>query len=322
MISIRVTRRLCFHPLRPFNSSRVSRYQISSPPLNTSFEASRCASTKTSLEVPQLVAHSLGDAQQPRHLQAVHQSLWQDGILKVTLKFPDDKSQYLQHLLLGLHKHHGHGRPITHSASRGWFWDVRPNKTTFQTANHQARSETMQEFPWHTDCSYEEAPPRFFALQVLQHDRYGGGTLSVMKVERLSELLSPATRQALHRPEYRISIPPEFIKSPDQRHIVGSILAREEHEDEQSTRVRFREEIVNPVTASASHALQELRAALRDLDAASHSTLHLTAGDLCRQSIILMDNSRWLHARNEVRDPERHLRRVRWHAVPFARAGF
>lgn len=32
----------------------------------------------------------------------------------------------------------------------------------------------------------------------------------------------------------------------------------------------------------------------------------------------MMDNERWLHARNEVKDPNRHLRRVRWDAREFA----
>jgi alpha-ketoglutarate-dependent taurine dioxygenase len=49
----------------------------------------------------------------------------------------------------------------------------------------------MFRFEWHTDCSYEEQPPRFFTLQVLQPDRYGGGTLSVLNVDRLLTLLSP-----------------------------------------------------------------------------------------------------------------------------------
>ena len=98
-------------------------------------------------------------------------------MLKLSLGFADEDSDYLKQLLVSLHKNHGHQLPIAHSATRGWFWDVRPSKTNFQAGNHQARSETMNEFPWHTDCSYEDPPPRYFALQVLQHDRYGGGTL-------------------------------------------------------------------------------------------------------------------------------------------------
>ncbi|KAI3001679.1 hypothetical protein CBS147346_6302 [Aspergillus niger] len=39
-------------------------------------------------------------------------------------------------------------------------------------------SDPIEEFPRHRDCSYEEAPPRYFALQVLREDRCRGGVLS------------------------------------------------------------------------------------------------------------------------------------------------
>ncbi|KAB8264321.1 hypothetical protein BDV32DRAFT_145568 [Aspergillus pseudonomiae] len=274
--------------------------------------------TDTVPRVPHLVAQDLIDSQHLHHVRDVHNHLKHEGILKISLNFPDDNSRYLASLIVSLSKNHGHGLPITHSASRGWFWDVRPSETTFQTENHQARSETMQEFPWHTDCSYEHAPPRFFALQVLQPDRYGGGTLSVMKIDRLSQFLSPAAKAALHEPEYQITIPPEFIKNPDQRHIVGSLFALDTQDRGHSLMMRYRDEIVTPLSARAAAALKELRAALQDLEALAQSTLHLTPADLPARSIILLDNYRWLHARNSIKDPARHLRRVRWNAIPFA----
>lgn len=268
--------------------------------------------------VPCLEAPDLQHAQHPAHVGQVAEQLLQKGMLKITLRFADPSSQYLQLLLRSLHLRHGHRLPISHSATRGWFWDVRPSESNFQAAGgqHQARSETMENFPWHTDCSYEDPPPRFFALQVLQHDRRGGGTLSVMSVDRLSELLSEGTRDALMRPEYRIEIPPEFIKDPVRRHIVGSVLFSEGVRGEKTT-IRFREDILTPLTDEAKAALGELKEALRRKEVQSHSTVHLTSGDLPKGSIILMDNRRWLHARNNINDPERHLRRVRWDAVPF-----
>ncbi|KAE8375735.1 hypothetical protein BDV26DRAFT_294745 [Aspergillus bertholletiae] len=274
--------------------------------------------TEAAPSVPHLVARDLADSLHLHHVRNVHDNLTQHGILKISLSFSDDQSQYLERLIVNLSKNHGHGLPITHSASRGWFWDVRPSETSFQTENHQARSETMQEFPWHTDCSYEHAPPRFFALQVLQPDRYGGGTLSVMKIDRLSQFLSPATKTALLQPEFQITIPPEFIKDPEQRHIVGSLFAIDTLGQTQSLMMRYRDEIVTPLSTRAATALKELKGALQDLDALSHSTLHLTAADLPKRSIILLDNYRWLHARNGIKDPARHLRRVRWNAIPFA----
>ncbi|KAM5343714.1 hypothetical protein ACJ41O_012251 [Fusarium nematophilum] len=276
---------------------------------------SRCHATVASSTLPCLEAPDSSLAEQLGHVRQVSEQLEQSGMLKIRLGFPDSNSEYLKQLLLSLHRHSGHQLPISHSATRGWFWDVRPSKTNFQAGNHQARSETMNEFPWHTDCSYEDPPPRYFALQVLQHDRCGGGTLSVMNVERLSELLSPETRAALMAPEYRITIPPEFIKDPNRKHIIGSVLVA--NPDTQTTMIRFREDILEPLTHRASHALVELKEALLRDEVQAHSTIHLKSADLPKGSIILMDNRRWLHARNDIKDPERHLRRVRWDACPF-----
>lgn len=133
--------------------------------------------------MPHLAARDLSYLRHPRHVRDVSNHLREHGILKVSLAFPDDTSRYLQDLVHSLHQNHGYILPIAHSAARGWFWDVRPNDTIFQSHNHQARSETMQDFPWHTDCSYEESPPGYLALQILQHDCQGGGTLSVMRID-------------------------------------------------------------------------------------------------------------------------------------------
>lgn len=250
------------------------------------------------------------------HVRDIATQLRKTGILKISIGFSDDSSRYLKRLLAGLHEHHGHRLPISHSAMRGWFWDIRPSDVDFQAGNHQARSETMQDFPWHTDCSYEDPTPRYFALQVIQPDKCGGGTLSVMNVQTMSELLSPATRAALGRLEYRIDIPPEFIKSQEQRHIVGNILSTDVVNG--ASIMRFREDIVTPLSEDASRALCELKRVLREAETPPHSTiLRLRPSDMPRGSIILVDNRRWLHARSDVKDPKRHLRRVRWDAVPF-----
>ncbi|KAJ3493095.1 hypothetical protein NLG97_g4958 [Lecanicillium saksenae] len=262
-----------------------------------------------------LFAHHLSVSKDPEHVGHVAEKLEKDGILKITLGFPDSDSKYLESLIRNLHTNHNHRLPISHSATRGWFWDVRPSSANFQTASHQARSETMEEFPWHTDCSYEYPPPRYFALQVLQPDRCGGGTLSVMRVERLSEHLSADTLATLMQPEYRIATPTEFVKDPTRTCIHGSLIVADGRGA--PALIRFREDIVTPLSPAAAAALADLKAALRNLAAQARSTLHLSAQDLPAGSIILIDNRRWLHARNHVKDPERHLRRVRWDAAPF-----
>ncbi|KAM0471260.1 hypothetical protein ACHAPX_009442 [Trichoderma viride] len=309
----------------------IAHYMCSGKPLKIHFSAARCwnlARISTSSRhcaasvsavippvVPHLTAPHLEHATQPRHIRSVHENLQKHGILKIGLGFPDPDSDYLNELVQSLHQHHGHQLPISHSASRGWFWDVRPNSTVFQTANHQARSETMEEFPWHTDCSYEDLPPRYFALHVLQEDRFGGGTLSAMNTQRLSLSLSSSTRASLMRREYSITIPPEFIKDARKQNIIGSLMTADERG--QHNMLRFRRDLVTALTERAAKALQELEAAVQDANAQSQSTVHLTAKDFPAGTIILMDNRRWLHARHSIKDPKRHLRRVRWDAIPF-----
>jgi alpha-ketoglutarate-dependent taurine dioxygenase len=274
----------------------------------------RYLSATASTAIPHLQAPDLLHALQPTHVGRVAAHLQDQGILKVTLGFSDPESKYLEHLISSLaSQNHGHRLPISHSASRGWFWDVRPAQSNFQTENHQARSETMDEFPWHTDCSYEDPTPRFFALQVLRHDHFGGGTLSVTSVARLLDGLSESTIEALQRDEFKIQIPKEFVKSPEQSCIIGKLLSYNHGQ----TTMRFRQDILSPLTDKAHSALHELNNALKTVRASETATMHLTASDLPTGSVILIDNFRWLHARNHVKDPERHLRRVRWDSTPF-----
>lgn len=265
------------------------------------------------LTVPHMTAPTIEHSIQQTHVCSVHEQLRRHGILKISLGRPDPDSQYLERLVVSLNKQFNHQLPITHSASRGWFWDVRPESVSFQTANHRARSETMDEFPWHTDCSYEEMVPRYFALQVLQHDRFGGGTLSAMNIQRLNQSLSPSTQASLMRREYRINIPKEFVKDPEKQEIVGNLMAFDQ--ESQSCMMRFRRDIVTPLTEGASQALEELDSCLAQKG--TPSTVHLTSAAFPTGTIILIDNRRWLHARNNINDPKRHLRRLRWDAVPF-----
>ncbi|KAI2635262.1 hypothetical protein GGS21DRAFT_517744 [Xylaria nigripes] len=303
---------------------RVSRYawnarsQITPLPprnLNQLRKAGHIAALPISSQVPYLWAPREDCSSEVHHIQEVSDHLSSKGILKISLGFQDNESRYLEKLILGLHKHHGHGLPVTHSASRGWFWDIRPSSVNFQTANCQARSETMADFPWHTDCSYEDPPPRYFALQVLQPDRFGGGVLSLMNVQGLSELLSPSTREALMRPEYKITTPPEFIKQSEGQNITRSLLSSDA--DGQPSLMRFRGDIVTPLNSTASQALEDLAQIITSAAAQPHITTHLTAADLPERTIVLVNNRRWLHARTDVKDPERHLRRVRWDAAPL-----
>ncbi|CAG8119482.1 unnamed protein product [Penicillium olsonii] len=265
--------------------------------------------------VPHIRARNILDSHEPHHTNEVNRHLQTEGVLKITLGFPDNRSKYLERLVLSLGTHHGHGPPITHSANRGWFWDVRPTKESLGQ-NYRARSETMDEFPWHTDCSYELASPQFFALQVLQPDFCGGGILSALKVDRIRSLISADAYANLLKPEFEFKIPSEFSKDPATVSILSSILGINARD--RSTMMRYREDIITPVTTQAFSALKELKCAIREVELLPNAVLRLGTEDLPERSIILLDNRRWLHARSHVKDPNRHLRRVRWNAAPFS----
>ncbi|KAM3524061.1 hypothetical protein NHJ13051_004774 [Beauveria bassiana] len=111
------------------------------------------------------------------------------------------------------------------------------------------------------------------ALQVLQPDRFGGGTLSVMSVERLVEEhlgggRCGATLATLMKPDaYRIAIPTEFVKGQQRgsggdtrRWIRGGLIMADNRG--RPTLIRFRENIITPLSDEAAAALQELKAAL------------------------------------------------------------
>ena len=252
------------------------------------------------------MASNLQDTQNIAHTTAVYQALQGPGVALITLNFPDDSSEYLRDLVLSLGKHHNHGPPIEHSSTRGWFWDVRPK----EKVGHQARSESNLNFPWHTDCSYESCPPQFFGLHVIHADRYGGGTLSALNASRVLDRLNPSAYESLSRPNFRIEVPPEFSKGTAS--IDGSVISQVQGSDD--VHIRFRADIIQPLSERAGKALQELNGMLCSDGEADVGDIRVdfTPQDLPDNTLVLMDNSRWLHSRTEVKDPRRHLRRIRW----------
>lgn len=224
----------------------------------------------------------------------------------VSLNFSDPSSNYLRHLVLGLGKWHHHKPPIEHSATRGWFWDVRPKDNVV----HQARSESSLNFPWHTDCSYESSPPQFFGLHVIHADRNGGGTLSALEASTVIQKISDSSRKVMFRPEFRMKVPREFFKGISN--IDGSLLCQDGPRG--NIRMRFRSDIIEPLSEDARKALFELDKILTfDGGGTIESVrVNLTPEILSDNTIVLMDNSRWLHARTDVKDLRRHLRRIRW----------
>ncbi|WOO79576.1 uncharacterized protein LOC62_02G003096 [Vanrija pseudolonga] len=190
---------------------------------------------------------------------------------------------------------HALGSPLSHSSSHGALWDVTPS------AASSARSHGVDVFPWHTDCSFEAAPPRYFGLHVVRPDRFHGGELRLLRVDDLVARLEPRTVSALMQPSFEFVVPSEFDKGSPAT--LGPVLTP-------SGKFRWRRDIMRGTTAEADAALAQVDAVLATLDGQAF-------GDMRAGMILLIDNARWLHARSTVRDMSRLLRRVRWEPEVF-----
>jgi len=173
-------------------------------------------------------------------------------------------------------------------------WNIRYDASAEE--NGATRSLTMKSFPFHTDGSFEEPPPRYLAQYVVKEDRFGGGETLLVKAASVLRRLTAPTCEVLRSTRFRFRVPAEFDKGLPFRDV--PILFGE-------GLMRYRREIIDDEAAGSA------RAALDELDAAIESVepvrLRLRSG-----MILLLDNARFLHARTEVRDPERHLLRMRF----------
>lgn len=228
------------------------------------------------------------------HAAAVQASLTNHGLAIIILPDADPRSDYLVSITQLL------GCPLAHSAQHGILWDVAPSPTL----SSGARSHTSATFPWHTDCSFERSPPRFFGLHIVRHDRFGGGTLRLLPTDDILAALPPAVLDTLRAPVFRFDVPREFDKGESST--TGAVLS--------GPKIRWRREIMHGVTAEAQTALDAVEKALDEID----DNAYVLGPDLMRPGVVVcIDNGRFLHARSQVKDPERLLRRVRWGAEEF-----
>lgn len=139
-------------------------------------------------------------------------------------------------------------------------------------------------------------------LYVLQEDKLGGGHSSLVDTEVLVRYLSRQALRVLTTAEFDMRVPTEFQKGAVNmirgRLIYGKGLWR------------YRSDIIikDRCTVAELQALSELDSLLRD----PHLVL-LT--DLPRDSILVLDNSRWMHGRSIIFDKSRWLKRVRYHPL-------
>lgn len=179
---------------------------------------------------------------------------------------------------------------ILNSHNDGGFdvWDVRPIKVA---GSGSERSHTAEEFPMHTDCSFEDPPPRYMSLYVVEEDKAGGGLTTLVDTATLWRYLSRRSLATLHTTEFTIRVPREFFKGSET--IRGRILSA-------NKLWRYRSDIIvrDHCTSAQIEALDELDACL------SNPHLILTT-KLPTGALLLLDNSRWFHGRTRIYDPDR-----------------
>lgn len=97
-------------------------------------------------------------------------------------------------------------------------------------------------------------------------------------------------------------MPNEFRK--DVSHVTGALLTSD-------AKIRYRREIIQPLGDQAGKALNELDEVLQSSE--DNGWVKILGADIMKDGVIVcLDNAKWMHARSEVRDPQRWLRRVRW----------
>ncbi|KAN0099151.1 hypothetical protein V8E51_012926 [Hyaloscypha variabilis] len=206
----------------------------------------------------------------------------------------------------------------THSASQGALWDVKfkPEGVRSEATGKAAHSisHSMSEFSWHTDGAYENNPARFAGFHIIRPDLQGGGIFRVLRSEDLIQQLRTETVQALIHHEYDLKVPDEFFKN--ERKIRGKLLSVDQTTG--NVHVRYRRDILmGPPSEDdeACKAVEELSTLLGDPDNESIGEV-IPSVAFKENSVLLIDNTRFLHTRTKVKDAKRWLRRVRFHGTP------
>jgi len=220
-------------------------------------------------------------------------TLNQHGICIFTLNYRDNSATFKK-MIQNL------GIPHPHKEQGSFLWDIKLSSENSDRKNkqHLARSHQEYEFHFHTDCSYEENVPDYFALYVLHADQKSGGKHLVVDVKYLIDALSKASLNLLQNTPITIKVPQEFFKGIDT--IQACII-------DENFNIRYRREIIvfNSLTPQQLKAIDELERLIYS----AHACRGLI---LSNNQILILSNTRFLHARTQIKDPKRHLQRIRF----------
>jgi len=183
-------------------------------------------------------------------------------------------------------------------------WDITPRGHT------SARSHNDMPFPMHTDASFESHPPSHFALHTISQDVYGGGLSQVLSGNMLHRVLRPEMRQILSRPIFTFHVPNEFRGNDESpKSVTQSILMSNLTHGPKLW--RFRADIIcgdddGKHCPKGMCEVKHLQKLLRN----PSLSIRLR---LCPGTILFMDNGSYLHARSNIQDSSRWLKRVRFY---------
>jgi hypothetical protein len=200
------------------------------------------------------------------------------------------------------------GEPTDHCADRRVLWPVK--KRAVAPGKIATFSEDLGEAPLHTDSAFARRPERYNALYVVRQARCGGGKSVTVNGPRFLRdfAASPQGRDCIRfmrETDYAFRVPDAFFTG--ERFILGRILSDDPV-------IRFRHDCIEMgFELSPDHATERHRFFYtlfrQAVEAhASRTEFAMEDGDL-----IILDNTRLLHARTDYQDPARHLIRVRMH---------
>ena len=187
------------------------------------------------------------------------------------------------------------GKPHSHSGSNNYVWDVKPSFGEY--SKNVVRSQTMEEFTFHTDCSFEISRPPYVALYVIHEDTLGGGITRLIDFFDIAPNLDEMMKEILSQ-DFKTKIPREFMK--DKEYSVAPIFL-------EKNRIAYRRECI-----IESELSKEKIAVLDNLDTLINHQRPNYSFVLPRNFVLFLDNTRILHARTEIKDENRHLKRVRY----------
>ncbi|WP_010598208.1 TauD/TfdA family dioxygenase [Rickettsiella massiliensis] len=212
------------------------------------------------------------------------------GLSIITLNY-QDKSATFKKIINTL------GHPHLHKEENSYLWDIKVVRGKKMT-QPLARSHKDDEFHFHTDCSYEENVPDYFALYVLHADKKLGGNNLILDVKWLKDALSHKSLKILKNIPITINVPKEFFKGID--FIKACIF-------DKYFNIRYRREIIN-----FDHLTSEQFNAISELEHLIYLPKLCRGFTLRDNQILILSNKRFLHAKTQINDPERHLQRIRF----------